>query len=363
MSAPPLAAAATRAGRLALARRALAEGLGSAGPFRALLALLERIPHLAGPIGPAAAPAPRPVVVMGNPRTGSTLLQRLLVDLRVGAGPRLYQQLLPGGRRWPLVRPLLPLLRPLDPGRFHDPAIHETSLLHAETDEIALLAAEADGLFAFSFFWSFADDDWTALVDPAQRDTTARDLALLGAQHAAVSAAAGGAPVVSRAFGLGPALPALLDAWPDARVLFVLRDPASFLPSARSLVLTTLAARLGPRFTPALQARVGGRIERGLVQLAARSADALHALRPAQRARVRLVGYPRLTGALGAEAGAILDFLGHSPSPAARSLLARRAEAQAVRRSAHHYPAASPLAGDPALEGYRALLAEASAGV
>lgn len=356
----PLAAAATRAGRLQLARQALREGLGTDAPFRPLLALLGRIPALTGPVRPPDRPAPDPVVVIGNPRTGSTLLQRLLVDLGVGAGPRLYQQLLPGGRAWPVVRPLLPLLRPLDPGRFHDPAVHETGLQHAETDEIALLAAEADGLFAFSFFWSFAADDWTALVDPSQRDTTARDLALLGAQHAAVSAAAEGARVVSRAFGLGPALPALLDAWPTARVLFVLRDPAACVPSGRSLVLSTLGRRLGPRFSPALQARVGDRIEAGLVQLAARSADAVAALSPAHRARVRLVAYPRLTGDLAGEMASILDFVEHRPSAAARSLLQQRAHAQRTRQSGHRYPAGDA-AADPRLGPYRALL-DAAAG-
>jgi omega-hydroxy-beta-dihydromenaquinone-9 sulfotransferase len=357
-----LETAQTRQGRLVLAREALLQGLGTDAPLRPLLRLLSHLPHVIGPLKPSVVRSSGQVVVIGNPRTGSTMLQRLLVDLGVGVGPRLWQQLLPGGRPWKLTRPLLPLLRPIDPARFHNPALHLTGFDHVETDEIPLLAAEVDGLFAYTYFWSFAHEDWSSLVDISQRNTITRDLSLLSAHHAAISNFAGGARVVSRVFGLAPHLSEILEAWPDARLLFVLRDPACFIPSARSLVISTLAARLGSRFTPELQSRVGTRVEEGLIRLAASSADSYFRLSSTQRARVRLVSYDRLTNNIIDEVSLILQFVSHPLADYAQELLASRANAQRSYLSQRHYSRSSALRSDRRLEMYRTLLMSASTG-
>ena len=357
-----LETAQTRDGRLWLAREALRQGLGTDAPFRSLLGLLSHLPRLTGPLKPPSNPCRERVVVIGNPRTGSTMLQRLLVDLGVGSGPRLWQQLLPGGRTWNWTRPLLPLLRPIDPGRFHNPAVHLTGLYHVETDEIPLLAAEVDGLFAYTYFWSFANEDWSSLVDISHRNTIDRDLAILGTQHAAISNFSGGARVVSRVFGLAPQLSDLLDTWPDARLLYVLRDPACFLPSARSLVLSTLAARLGSKLSQELQSRVGNRVEEGLIRLAASSANSYLNLSSSQRARVRLVSYDRLTNNLLEEVTSILQFLSHPLDEDGQLLLHARAHAQHSHLSQRHYSLSHSACHDSRLQAYRYLLHSASSG-
>jgi hypothetical protein len=357
-----LETAQTRDGRLLLAREALRQGLGTDAPFRPLLRLLSHLPRLIGPMNPPINPCSEQVVVIGNPRTGSTMLQRLLVDLGVGAGPRVWQQLLPGGRTWNLTRPLLPLLHPIDPGRFHNPALHQTGLHHVETDEIPLLAAEVDGLFAYTYFWSFANEDWFSLVDFSQRNTIDRDLSILGAHHAAISNFSGGARVVSRVFGLAPLLRDLLETWPDAHVLFVLRDPACFLPSARNLVISTLATRLGSKFTQELQLRVGDRVEEGLIRLAEASADAYMHLSSSQRARVRLVSYDRLTNNIVEEMNSILQFLSHPLDREGRKLLNTRAHEQRSHLSQRHYSVSHSAGRDSRLGVYRYLLNSASSG-
>ena len=290
------------------------------------------------------------------------MLQRLLVALRVGAGPRLWQQLLPGGRTWNWTRPLLPLLHPIDPGRFHNPAVHLTGLHHIETDEIPLLSAEVDGLFAYTYFWSFANEDWSSLVDINHRNTIDRDLWILGAQHAAISNFSGGARVVSRVFGLAPMISELLETWPDARVLFVLRDPACFLPSARSLVISTLTARLGSKLTQELQSRVGDRVEEGLIRLAAASANSYIHLSSSQRARVRLVSYDRLTNNILDEVSSILEFLSHPLDDEGHLLLHSRAYAQRSHLSQMHYSPSHSAGHDKRLEAYRYLLESANSG-
>src|SRR5215207_2845951 len=123
----------------------------------------------------AKTKANRPIVLVGNPRTGTTFLQRFLSDEGFGSGMELFLMLYPSLLLQRILRPLLPLLEKLSPAKFHSTAAHETSLSSVETDDVGMLFRYLDGFFLYGFFLSFEPEDPYLLFDPRMRDTSQRD--------------------------------------------------------------------------------------------------------------------------------------------------------------------------------------------
>ena len=101
----------------------------------------------------------RPIVIVGNPRSGTTFLQRFLVEHDFGTGMRLWKMLYPSLTIQTLIKPLLPLLERFSPAKHHASAAHRTSLTGIETDDPALFFRFFDGFFAYGFFLAWAKDD------------------------------------------------------------------------------------------------------------------------------------------------------------------------------------------------------------
>ncbi len=283
-------------------------------------------------------PAPlRPIVVVGNPRTGTTFLHRFLVSHRVGAGTELWQMLYPSLVEQRLVRPALPLLELFSPTRFHNPAAHETGLTAVETDDASLFFRHFDGFFLYGFLLAFADEDLRHHFDPAVRDTNARDFAWLEALWRRTQVSHGQDRVVAKLFSLGPRLPAFLGAFPQARVLYTARDPLSVLPSAMSLVTGVLDARFGFwRLPEPLRRRYLDRLYTALVELMRR----FHADQQAGRIpgeQVYLVSFDRLMRDFEPLMGEILRFLGVEPSAGLRAAITAQARTQRSFQSGHAY--------------------------
>ncbi|MBN1466877.1 sulfotransferase [candidate division KSB1 bacterium] len=121
----------------------------------------------------------RPIVIVGNPRSGTTFLHRFLVEHDLGAGMRLWKMLFPSLTLQVLLRPFVPLLERFSPAKHHASAAHVTSLTGIETDDPALFFRYFDGFFAYGFFLAWAEEDVRALFDPETRDTSGRDFAFL----------------------------------------------------------------------------------------------------------------------------------------------------------------------------------------
>ena len=92
-----------------------------------------------------------PIVIVGNPRTGTTFLQRYLVKSGVGCGQELWRMLYASLTLQVFVRPLLPLLEKISPARHHSTAAHKTSLSSVETDDVSFLFRYFDGFFLYAF--------------------------------------------------------------------------------------------------------------------------------------------------------------------------------------------------------------------
>jgi len=145
------------------------------GFVRTVVAIFMALDHVFFP-KLAKTRANRPIVLVGNPRTGTTFLQRFLSDEGFGAGMELFLMLYPSLTLQKLLRPLLPLLEKVSPAKFHTTDAHQTSLSSVETDDVAVLFRYLDGFFLYGFFLSFDDEDRLPWFDPRVRDTSKRDL-------------------------------------------------------------------------------------------------------------------------------------------------------------------------------------------
>src|SRR4029079_9951675 len=63
--------------------------------------------------------ANRPIVLVGNPRTGTTFLQRFLCDEGFGTGMELFLMLYPSLKLQTALRQVLPLLEKISPAKSH----------------------------------------------------------------------------------------------------------------------------------------------------------------------------------------------------------------------------------------------------
>ena len=282
---------------------------------------------------------PAPVVIVGNPRTGTTFLQRFLVDQGVGHGHQVWQMIFPSLTVRTVIRPLLPLIERVDPTRFHRTAAHETSLTSVEVDDVLLLPRFFDGFFPYGFFLAFAEEDLLPRFDPEKRDTTARDYGLLDAAWRRSLAAHDDADgkVIAKLFSVAARLPSFLEYFPDARILCTVRDPLAALPSAMSLVTGVLDRMLGFWSLPEpVRRRYLDRLYGGLVELMLRMERDWTAGR-IPRDRLLVVTYDRLMVDFDGLMAEVLDFIGHEPDDALRAAIEQTAADQRSYVSEHKY--------------------------
>src|SRR5208282_2708227 len=116
----------------------------------------------------------RPIVIVGNPRSGTTFLHRFLVDNRIGAGLRLWEMMFPSLTLRRMIRPLLPRLEAISPARHHSTVAHDTGLTSIETDDASMLFRFFDGFFLYGFILAFAEKEYRSMFQPEVRDTSRR---------------------------------------------------------------------------------------------------------------------------------------------------------------------------------------------
>ena len=120
-----------------------------------------------------------PIIVVGNPRSGTTFMQRFLVDNGFGTGSRLWKMIYPSLLMQFFLKPFLPIMEKFSPAKHHASAAHKTSLTGMEADDPALLFRYFDGFFLLGFFLSWSKKDYKAMFDPDIRDTSKRDFGWL----------------------------------------------------------------------------------------------------------------------------------------------------------------------------------------
>jgi len=283
------------------------------------------------------ARALRPIVIVGNPRTGTTFLQRFMVAEGFGAGMELFRMLYPSLVLQRALSPLLPLLEKLSPARFHSSAAHHTSLSSVETDDVAVLFRYLDGFFLYGFFLSFDDEDLLPVVDPRVRDTSARDFAWLEQLWRRSLIAHATQRNVAKLFSLAPRLPQFLDAFPEAQILYMARDPVEVIPSSMSLVIGVLDRAFGFWSLPEdVRQRWLERMYQAWILLLRRfHADWTSGA--IDQSRVFIVRYDVMMQRFEPMMDAMCQFLGHEMTQAQRDAVKENAEKQRNYASEHRY--------------------------
>jgi hypothetical protein len=281
----------------------------------------------------------RPIVIVGNPRSGTTFLHRFLVDQGVGSGLRLWEAMFASITVRTAIRPLLPLLERISPARHHSTVAHDTSLTSVETDDAAILFRFFDGFFLYGFIFAFAERDYRPMFESTVRDTSDRDFAWLERLWRDNAYRHPSRRVVAKLFSLGMRLPRFLERFPEARILYMVRDPTEVIPSGLSLVTGVLDKRFGFwRLPEATRARFIERLYDALVALLRTFHDDWVAGR-IPRERVMIVRYDRLMQDFEGLMGEILAFTGTPTTPALEQEIARVAKQQRAFRSQHRYDA------------------------
>ena len=185
-----------------------------------------------------------PIVIVGNPRSGTTFLQRYLIQSNLGRGSQLWQLIYPSIVLQKLIRPLLPILEKISPARHHSTAAHKTSLSSVETDDVGLFFRYFDGFFLYGFLLSFADEDLFEYFDPKVRDTSKRDFDWFENVWSR-TVVNQDLSYIGKLFSLSTNLPAFQKRFPAAKILYMIRDPLNVIPSGLSLVTGVLDKRFG----------------------------------------------------------------------------------------------------------------------
>jgi hypothetical protein len=143
--------------------------------------------------------------------------------------------------------------------------------------------------------------------------------------------------VVAKLFSLSARLPRFQARFADARVLYMVRDPLSVIPSAMSLVTGVLDKKFGFwTLDEGLRARYLERLYLALVDLMKRFHEDWES-GAIDRKRVFIVRYDRMMADFDGMMEELLAFIDHEPDEAFRASIAAQAEKQRAYKSGHAY--------------------------
>jgi hypothetical protein len=279
----------------------------------------------------------RPIIIVGNPRTGTTFLQRFLADQGFGTGLQLWRMLYPSLLAQAVLKPMLPTLEKISPARHHSTVAHDTSLTSVETDDVSVFFRYFDGFFLYGFLLAWHEEDQRHLFDPSFRDTSKRDFDWLEAIWRRNMVATGQDRVIAKLFSLGPRTPKFLERFPDARILYMVRDPLEVIPSGMSLVTGVLDKRFGFWNLPeATRARYLERLYVALVELFRRFHDD-YTSGHIPRDKIMIVRFDRMMQDFEGLMDEICAFVDNQPDEALRAEIKRVGEKQRKYSSEHKY--------------------------
>jgi hypothetical protein len=188
----------------------------------------------------------RPIFIIGNPRSGTTFLHRLLLGAGDMAALELWEMMFPAITARKLLGGIVPRLDKLSPARYHPSDVHDTSLRGIETDDVAWFFRTMGGPFAWAYFLAWQDTWGSSLsrrefaidgVTPREEERFfdyydacwRRNLTLKRANR-----------VLAKTSMLTLRLDAVLRRYPDCKLVYVIRDPVEVIPSGMSLLASVL---------------------------------------------------------------------------------------------------------------------------
>ena len=191
-------------------------------------------------------PIDRPIFIVGNPRSGTTFLHRLLLNAGDMAAFELWEMMFPAITARKLLGRIVPRIDRLNPARYHPSDVHDTNLRGIETDDVAWFLRTLDGPFAWAYFLAWQDHWGSPLskqemgisgVSEAEKDRFfgyheaiwRRNLVYKKAKR-----------VLAKTSMLTFRIEEVLERYPDAKLVYIIRDPVEVIPSGMSLIAGVL---------------------------------------------------------------------------------------------------------------------------
>ena len=278
-----------------------------------------------------------PILVVGNPRSGTTFLHRYLVKHSFGSGTQLFQMLYPSVILQKIIKPFLPILEKISPTRHHSTEAHKTSLDSVETDDASLLFRHLDGFFLYGFILSWAEKDLFDWVDPEKRDTSKRDFNWLESMWLRVQVANKTHRTVAKLFSISANVPRFLSRFPDGKLLYMLRDPLSVIPSGLSLVTGVLDKKFGFwNLSEDKRKHYIERLYKALIELQIRFHDDWVNNR-FDKSKVMIVRFDRMMDDFEGLMDEVIEFTEHEASDELKRDIVKVAEKQRAYVSKHKY--------------------------
>jgi hypothetical protein len=264
-------------------------------------------------------------------------MQRFLVTNGLGTGMRIWKMLYPSLTFQTIIKPFLPLMEKFSPARHHSSVIHETSLNGIETDDPALLFRFFDGFFVYGFFLAWAKDDYKDMFDPKNRDTSDRDFNYLKKIWIRALVGEKQDRMIPKIFSLSVRIPQFLKKFPDAKILYLIRDPLSTVPSGLSLVTGVLDNRFGFwNLSDEKRKRYIDRLYNGLLELSLTFHDD-YVSGKIPNENVKIILYDRMMRDFDRLMDEVFEFTGDSPPESLRNMIKETAEKQRAYKSGHQY--------------------------
>jgi hypothetical protein len=286
----------------------------------------------------------RPIFIIGNPRSGTTFLHRLLLGAGDMAALELWEMLFPAITARKLLGGIVPRLDKLSPARYHPSDVHDTSLRGIETDDVAWFFRNMDGPFAWAYFLAWQDTWGSKLsrrefgiegVTPREENRFFKYYEAIWRRNLMLKDAG---RILVKSSMLTFRLDALLRRYPDCRLVYVIRDPVEVIPSGMSLLASVLenGYDIWNRTSKADQ-------DRWLENLYQASGDMLRVFRDAEVAgripdrNVCVVRYEDLLQNLEPTMERVLDFIEIKPSVEFQEEVRAQAERQRSYTSRHEH--------------------------
>lgn len=279
----------------------------------------------------------KPILIVGNPRSGTTFIHRYLAKNDIGSGSKLYQLIFTSVTLQKIIRPILPLLEKISPAKFHSDEIHKTSLDSLETDDPSLLFRFFDGFFLYAFILSWAKEDLLDWFQPKIRNNSRRDFNWLETMWRRTLIASNSDRMVGKLFSISVNIPAFLEKFPDAKLLYMVRDPLNVIPSGLSLVTGVLDSMFGFwSFPEGKRQHFINRLYRALVELQLRFHDDWTNGK-IDKSKVAIIQFDRMMNDFDGLMDEVLPFIGHKPSDSFINDIKETADKQRAYRSGHKY--------------------------
>lgn len=278
-----------------------------------------------------------PILIVGNPRSGTTFIHRYLANNGFGAGSRLYQMIFTSIVLQKIIKPFLPILEKVSPAKFHSDSVHKTSLSAIETDDPSLLFRFFDGFFLYAFILSWAKEDLLDWFQPANRDNSERDFRWLETMWKRTLISSNADRMIGKMFSVSVNIPAFLEKFPDAKLLYMVRDPLNVIPSGLSLVTGVLDGVFGFWGLPEeKRQKYIDRIYKALVELQIRFHDDWINGK-IDTSKVGIVQYDRMMSDFDVLMEEILPFINHTPTDELKNTIKNTAKEQKAYTSKHKY--------------------------